>query len=203
MDCDFFLLLTFLMRTEGNEKEMHIRCLGSREILKLNREISKNILGMIEFGSSYIPLVDIGVAFGVEPIRVDDSKCILIVGHNYKSQKLHTGIIIQDCKEIEKLAAGIYKLGKGLNASVNMSFVLEMYNGNNVDEILVESHILLSLIKEPNTEINLEYSSLQFGNSYNFMNYLEAMDLPQRQIIFEELANKPELCDKESNLIFL
>jgi chemotaxis signal transduction protein len=204
MEFDFYLLITFLLQIENERTQAHIRCLGSREILKLNRESRKHILGMIEFESSYIPVVDLGAAFGIESIKIDTSKCILIVEHNYKSQKLYTGIIIQDLGEIEKLAAGILKIGTGLGASANMHFVLEMYNSHNdTHEILVESHKILSLLEESKTEMPWEYLNLQLRNSHDFINELETMDLLERQVILEELANKPELWDKESNVMCL
>lgn len=167
-------------------------------------DVPKNILGMIEFEPSYIPVVDLSTAFGTKPINIDHSKCILIVEHEYKSLKLYTGIIIQDFEEIEKLAAGIFKPGIRFGASTNMNYVLKMCNNHNDEhEILVESHRILSLLKESETEIDREYSNLQFGRSYNFMNDLGAMDLPQRQLSFKELANRPELWSKEGDLMFL
>jgi chemotaxis signal transduction protein len=204
MDYDFFLLTTFLMKAEDNKKQMHIRCLGSREILKINKDIPKNILGIIEFESSYIPVVDLGAAFGIEPIKIDSSKCILIVEHNYKSYKLYTGVIIQDFAEIEKLATGVYEQGAGLGASANMHFILEMQNSyNDGHEILLESHKILSLLKGSKTDMSDEYSDLQLSNSYDFINELGTMDFFQRQLILEELTNKPELWDRESNVMCL
>ncbi len=202
MDYDFFLLTTFLLQTGNDKKQMQVRCLGSREILKANREVPKHISGTIEFEFSCIPVVDIGSAFGIEPIKFDNSTCILIVEHNYKSQKLYTGIIIQSFEEIEKLAAGIFELGTGLGTSTNMHFVLEMQNSHNDGhEILVESHKMLLLLEEPTMQISREYSSFQFNDPYDFINELQTMDYLQRQFILEELEKNFELWDPESNVM--
>ena len=203
MDYDFFLLTTFLLKTANDNKQIQVRCLGSREILKSDIYLPRYISGMIEFESSCIPVVDLACAFGVEPLKFDNSTCILIIEHNYKSQKLHTGIIIQSFEEIEKLGAGILELGTGLGVSPNMHFVLEMQNSyNDGHEILVESHKILSLIEEPVVQqASSESSSFSLGNSYDFMNELETMDFLQRQSVLEELEKNSELWDSESNVM--
>ena len=202
MDYDFFLFTTFLLQTVNDKKQMQVCCLGSREILKTDRDVPKHISGMIEFEYSYIPVVDIASAFGVEPIKFDNSTCILIVEHNYKSQKLYTGIIIPSFEEIEKLAAEILEPGTGLGASANMHFVLEMQNSHNdKHEILVESHKMLSLIEEPIEQTFPERLDFQHSDSYDFMNKLETMDFLQRQFMLEELEKNSELWDSESNVM--
>ena len=202
MNYDFFLLTTFLLQPANDKKQMHVRCLGSREILKADRDIPKHILGMVEFESSCIPVIDLASAFGVEPIKFNNSTCILIVEHNYKFHKLYTGIIIQSFEEIEKLAAGIFELGIGLGTSANMHFVLEMKNSHNGrHEILAESHKILSLIEEPIAQTSPEYSSFQLSDPQDFMNELETMDFLQRQSVLEELEKNSELWDSESNVM--
>ena len=203
MDYDFFLFTTFLLQTAKDNKQLQVRCLGSREILKADIYLPRYISGMIEFESSCIPVVDLAYAFGNEPTEIDNSTCILIIEHNYKLQKLHTGIIIQSFEEIEKLAAGIFELGTGLGASANMHFVLEMQNNHNEGhELLVESHKILSLIEEPVVQqASSESSSFSLGNSYDFMNELETMDFLQRQSVLEELEKNSELWDSESNVM--
>lgn len=141
MNYNFFLLTTFLLQSGDNKRHAKVRCLGSREIFKFDEKLPVHIAGMIEFDSSYIPVVDLGAAFGIEPIKISDSACILIMEHNYQCQKFYTGVIIQDSEEIMKLAAGIYEFGTGLGASPNMHFVLEMQNNQDaVYQILTESH---------------------------------------------------------------
>jgi chemotaxis signal transduction protein len=204
MKLNFFLHTTFLLKIEDGKQRIQIRCLGCREILKPASNVPKHILGTVEFGTAYIPVVDLGAAFGIEPLMIDNTKCILIVEHKYESFKLHTGIIIQNFEEIMKLAAGIFELGAGLGASPNMHFVLEMQNNcNDGHEVLIESHKILSLLEESNTKISGAYSSRQLSGSQNFMNELETMDFLQRQVVLEELANKSELWDKESNVMCL
>ena len=202
MDYDFFLLTTFLLKTANDNKQIQVRCLGSREILKADIEIPRHILGIVKFESSCIPVVDLACAFGIEPMKFDNSTCILVIEHNYKSQTLHTGIIIQSFEEIEKLAAGVLELGTGLGASPNMHFVLEMQTSyNDGHEILVESHKALSLIEKPIVQTSLECSSFQLGDSYDFINQLETMDFLQRHSILEDLEKNSELWDSESNLM--
>ncbi|MFA5238764.1 MAG: chemotaxis protein CheW [Phycisphaerae bacterium] len=204
MDYNFFLLTTFFLQTEDGKTQSRICCLGSREILKINGDIPRHILGVIEFESSHIPVVDLAASFGVEPISIDSSRCVLIVEQNYKSGKLYTGIILRDIEEIGKLAAGIFEVGTELYAGVNLHFVIGRQNSdNNERELLVESHKILSLLEESKTEIPHEHSRLQLGSSYNFMNALGTMDFLQRQVLLEELANEPELWDRDSKVMCL
>ncbi|MDD5328270.1 MAG: chemotaxis protein CheW [Phycisphaerae bacterium] len=204
MDYNFFLLTTFLLQTENSKTQSRIRCLGSREILKVDREIPKHILGVIEFESAHIPVVDLAASFGVEPISIDNSRCVLIIEQDYQSGKLYTGIILRDIEEIGKLAAGIFEVGTELYAGVNLHFVIGRQNSdNNERELLVESHKILSLLEESKTEMPHEHSRLQLGSSYNFMNALGTMDFLQRQVLLEELANEPELWDRDSKVMCL
>jgi chemotaxis signal transduction protein len=203
MEFDFYLLTTFLLERQGNE-QIHIRCLGSREILKLDRDAPRYVLGTIEFESSHIPVVDPGAASGSEPIRIDHSTCILIVEHNYDSRRLYTGVLVQGFEEIEKLAAGIYKLGSQLDASENVRIVLEMHSSNDIrNQILLESHRMLSLLDEPGAENILKGSGPRSGKLFNRIDKLKILDLPKRHIVLEELASRPELWDEGRNVMVL
>jgi chemotaxis signal transduction protein len=205
MDHDFFLLTTFVLKTEDRQAEVNVRCLGSREIVKVHGNIPRHILGVIEFAACYIPVVDLCAAFGIEPTMLDSSKCILIVEHEHQSQKLCTGILIQDFEEITKLAAGTYKLGAGLGASVNMHFVLEMQNNRNNDghQILVESHEILASAERQNTVGVVEYSDHETDFSRSLNTDLEKMDFAERQFILDELVKESDLWDQESMVMCL
>jgi chemotaxis signal transduction protein len=203
MKFDFCLLTTFLLgRQDGIQTQ--IRCLGSREILKIDSDTPRYILGTIEFKSSHIPVVDPGAASGSEPVEIDHSTCILVIKHNYVSRRLHTGIVIQGFEEVEKLAAGIYKTGWELEATENVRFVLEMHNGRELgNEILTDSHRVLSLLDEPEAQKITKQPSGRPGKLFNLIEKLRSLDYSHRHLVLEELASRPELWDKERNVMVL
>jgi hypothetical protein len=204
MDYDFFLLTTFLLQTEDDTGRMKISCLGSREIMQADIEMPKYISGVIEFDSSYIPVIDLGTAFGTEPTTIDNSTCILIVEQNYQSRRLYTGVLIRDFEEIMKLAAGFSGLGAEADSSRSVHFVLEMQNiYSQRHKFFVESHRLLSSTEEFNTNIPQEYFRFQSHDTYDFINELGTMSLVERQLVLEELAKKPELWNKQGNIMCL
>jgi chemotaxis signal transduction protein len=167
-------------------------------------DVASHILGTVEFESSEIPVVDPGAASGMEPVRVDHSTCILIVEQDYRSQQLFTGIIIKDFDDIERIAAGISKLGRDPNASENARFALALCDArNHGSEILIESHRILGLIEETADEFPSESSGPTFGGLRNLIEAFRAMDLANRLIVLEELAARPELWDKERDVMVL
>lgn len=203
MDFDFCLLTTFLLgKQDGFQTQ--IRCLGSRELLSVDSDTPRYILGMIAFDSSHIPVVDPGAASESDPIEIDLSTCILIINHTYASRRLYTGIVIRGFEDVEKMAAGIYQTGSELDISENMRFIFEMRNGRELgNEILVESHQALSLIDEPEAEKNAVQSKTRPGKLFNLIEKLRSLDFSHRHQILEELASRPELWDKERNVMVL
>jgi chemotaxis signal transduction protein len=139
-------LTTFVLKVGETEPDVH--CLGSRDIMELDG-VPQYILGITEFDSEYIPVVDLAIKFGFNPTRLENLSCILIVEHVYEFRKLYTGIIIEDFQEIMELAAGIVKVRAGFGASINLNFILKMYNNAGYGyDILAENHKSLSLLEK-------------------------------------------------------
>jgi chemotaxis signal transduction protein len=143
----YYWLTTFLFTHETNAQKLNLRCLGCRELIKLDYKKPTHIRGVIEFNGLYIPVIDPGILLLGRPSEFNNLSCILIVPHRWEYQHYDTGIVIEDIDEIIKLASSQPDIDPPGKISVNMRFVLDLRNSPGAESWLYENHRMLDICR--------------------------------------------------------
>jgi hypothetical protein len=139
----FSWFTTFLIAYETDERKLNLRCLGCRELIKLDFKKPSHVRGVIEFNGLYIPVIDPAILLLNRPTPLNNLSCILITPHRWGPQQFYTAIVIEDIDEIMEFATSQPGIGPLRDISVNMRFVLDMHKNSGMESWLYENHQLL------------------------------------------------------------
>jgi hypothetical protein len=129
---------------------LNLRCLGCRELIKLDYKKPTHIRGVIEFNGLYIPVIDPGILLLGSPSIFSNLSCILIIPHHWQQHQYYTGIIIEDIDEIVELAYSVANVEPLRDLSVNIRFVLDMRKSPGAESWLYENHRMLDICRNEN-----------------------------------------------------
>ena len=144
---NYFWFTTFLLAHETKSRKLNLRCLGCRELIKLDYKKPTHIRGVIEFNGLYIPVIDPGILLLGRPSAFNNLSCILIVPHRWENQQYYTGIVIEDIDEIMEFASSEPDIEPPRDISVNIRFVLDMRKSPGAESWLYENHRMLELCR--------------------------------------------------------
>ncbi|MGD0076995.1 MAG: hypothetical protein ABSB91_00050 [Sedimentisphaerales bacterium] len=134
---------TFLIAYQADERKLNLRCLGCRELIKLDFKKPSHIRGVIEFNGLYVPVIDPAILLLNRPTPLNNLSCILITPHRWEHQQFYTGIVIEDIDEIMEFATSEPGIGPLRDISVNIRFVLDMRKNAGMESWLYENHQIL------------------------------------------------------------
>jgi chemotaxis signal transduction protein len=138
---------TFLLVYGTDAQKMNLRCLGCRELIKLDYKKPTHIRGVIEFNGLYIPVIDPGILLLGRPSVFSNLSCILIVLHRWQHQQYYTGVVIEDIDEIMEFASNEPGIEPLRDISVNIRFVLDMSKSPGAESWLYENHQILEFCR--------------------------------------------------------
>jgi chemotaxis signal transduction protein len=138
---------TFLLAPETSAKRLDQRCLGCRELIKLDYKKPTHIRGVIEFNGLYIPVIDPGILLLGRPSVFSNLSCILIVPHRWENQQYYTGVVIEDIDEIMEFASSEPDIEPLRDISVNIRFVLDMGKSPGAESWLYENYRMLEICR--------------------------------------------------------
>lgn len=138
---------TFLLAPETSEQKFNLRCLGCRELIKLDYQKPTHIRGVIGFNNSYIPVIDPGILLLGRPSAFSNLSCILIVPHRWEHQQFYTGIVIEDIDEIMEFASSEPGIDPMRDISVNIRFVLDLRKSPGAESWLYENYQMLVICR--------------------------------------------------------
>jgi len=116
-----------------------VRYIGYREILIPEYKKSAYIRCVLEFECEYIPVIDPHFWFYGSATEITSSACILVVQHTCQYQKLRTGILMPQVREVINLNSANQKQKVNLLSS-NMQFVLKLPKKTHLNRLLNYSH---------------------------------------------------------------
>jgi hypothetical protein len=148
----YYWFTTFLLAHETRTRKLNLRCLGCRELIKLDYEKPTHIRGVIEFNGSYIPVVDPGILLLGRPSVFSNLSCILIVPHRWENQQYYTGVVIEDIDEIMEFASSEPGVEPLRDISVNIRFVFDMRKSPGAESWLYENHRMLDICRNENQQ---------------------------------------------------
>jgi hypothetical protein len=134
---------TFLITYETDEHRLNLRCLGCRELIKLDYKTPSHIRGVIEYNGLYVPVIDPAILLLNRPTPLNNLSCILIAPHRWEHQQFYTAILIEDIDEIMEFATSQPGIGPLRDISINMRFVLDMRKNTGMESWLYENHQIL------------------------------------------------------------
>jgi len=137
----------FLLAHEIKARKLNLRCLGCRELVKLDYKKPTHIKGVIEFNDLYIPVIDPGILLLGRPSAFNNLSCILIVPHRWENQQYYTGIVIENIDEIMEFASSEPGVEPLRDVSVNIRFVLDMSKSPGAESWLYENHRMLDICR--------------------------------------------------------
>ena len=138
---------TFLLAHETRTRKLNLRCLGCRELIKLDYKKPTHIRGVIEFNGLYIPVIDPGILLLGRPSAFSNLSCILIVPHRWENQQYYTGVVIEDIDGIMEFATSESDIESPRDISVNIRFVLDMRKSPGAESWLYENHQMLEICR--------------------------------------------------------
>ena len=138
---------TFLLAPETGARKLNLRCLGCRELIKLDYKKPTHIRGVIEYNGLYIPVIDPGILLLGRPSEFSNLSCILIVPHRWEHQQLYTGIVIEDIDEIMEFASSEPGVDPLRDITVNIRFVLDLRKSPGAQSWLYENHRMLEICR--------------------------------------------------------
>lgn len=147
---------TFLIAYETDERKLNLRCLGCRELVKLDFKRPSHIRGVIEFNGLYVPVIDPAILLLNRPTPLNNLSCILIIPHRWGTQQFYTAIVIEDIDEIMEFATSQPGIGPLRETSVNMRFVLDMHKNSGMDSWLYENHQILEACRRNSQPVDDE-----------------------------------------------
>jgi hypothetical protein len=143
---------TFLIAYEIDERRLNLRCLGCRELIKLDYKKPSHIRGIIEYNGLYVPVIDPAILLLKRPTPLNNLSCILIAPHRWGSQQFYTGIVIEDIDEIMEFATSDPGIGPLRDISVNIRFVLDLRKSPGAESWLYENHRMLDICRNENQQ---------------------------------------------------
>ena len=138
---------TFLIAYEIEAKQLNLRCLGCRELVKLEYKKPTHITGIIEFNGLYIPVIDPGILLLDRPTSLNNMSCILIAPHRWQHQQYYTGIAIENIDEIMEFASCHPDKEPLRDLSINMRFVRDIRKSPGAESWLYENLIMLDMCR--------------------------------------------------------
>lgn len=133
----------FLLVPETNAPKLNLRCVGCRELIKLDYKKPTHIRGVIEYNGLYIPVIDPGILLLGRPSEFNNLSCILIIPHRWEYQQFYTGIVMENIDEITELAACQPNANPIRNISINIRFILDLRKSPGSESWLYENHRML------------------------------------------------------------
>lgn len=138
---------TFLLAHETSARKLNLRCLGCRELIKLDYKKPTHIRGIIEFNGLYIPVIDPGILLFGRPSAFSNLSCIMIIPHSWRHQQYYTGIIIEDIDEIMEFASSEPNTEPSRDISANIRFVFDLRKSPGAESWLYENHRMLDICR--------------------------------------------------------
>ena len=146
----YYWFTTFLLAHETRAQKLNLRCLGCRELIKLDYKKPTHIRGVIEFDGLYIPVIDPGILLLGRPSAFNNLSCILIVSHRWENQQYYTGIVIEDIDEIMEFASSGPGIEPPRDIGVNIRFVLDVRKSPGAESWLYENYRMLEICRNEN-----------------------------------------------------
>ncbi|MFN8389443.1 MAG: chemotaxis protein CheW [Bdellovibrionota bacterium] len=102
------------------------------------------IKGVINLRGKIIPVFDLRLKFGIEPIPYDEKTCIIVVNVNKGEQKLAIGVIVDTVLEVVNLAAEEIEPAPNYGSQLDSQFIVGMGKKDGHLNILVDIQKILT-----------------------------------------------------------
>jgi chemotaxis signal transduction protein len=89
---------------EKRRDGLEITIVGCTELVPIFDAPTKCIRGVIYLYRQPIPVIDLGIKFGLGATRISGSACIILVKHKRKGRRYKVGIIVDDISDVFTLA---------------------------------------------------------------------------------------------------
>lgn len=131
--------LTFYLAKE----EYAVEILKVQEIIQMQKvttvpRVPGFVRGIINLRGKVIPVVELRIKFGMEPVDDTDKTAIVVFAIDNGSTKVTTGIIIDDVKEVADLAAGTIEPAPHFSHSVDTDFIMGISKSTESVRILLD-----------------------------------------------------------------
>jgi chemotaxis signal transduction protein len=137
----------FLLAPETNAQKLNLRCMGCRELIKLDCKRPSHIRGVIEYNGLYMPVIDPSILLLGRPSKFNTLSCILVVPHRWEYQQFYTGIVMENIDEITELASCEPNANQVRNISINVRFALDLRKSPGAEAWLYENHQMLDICR--------------------------------------------------------
>jgi chemotaxis signal transduction protein len=143
---------TFLLAYGTDTRKLSLRCLGCRELIKLDYKKPTHIRGVVEFNGLYVPVIDPSILLLGRPTSFSNLSRMLIFPHHWEHQQFYTGIIIEDIDEIMEYASSEPDIELLKDISVNIRFVLDVRKSPGAESWLYKNHQMLGVCRRENQQ---------------------------------------------------
>lgn len=100
--------------------------------------------GVINLRGKIIPVIDLRLKFGIEPIPYDDKTCIIVINMVENDTKLAVGLIVDTVLEVIDFAHSEIEPAPRYGATVNSRFIIGMGKRDNLLNILIDIEHVVS-----------------------------------------------------------
>jgi purine-binding chemotaxis protein CheW len=106
--------------------------------------VPRSIRGVINLRGSVVPVVDLAVKFGLEPMPVTKRTCVLIVEASMGGERMVMGVLADSVKEVLELAAADIQPPPTFGIEVKVEFITGMARENKGFVLLLDLDRVIS-----------------------------------------------------------
>jgi purine-binding chemotaxis protein CheW len=100
--------------------------------------------GVINLRGKVIPVVDLRIKFGMEPIEYNERTCIIVVEISGEARTIHMGIVVDSVSEVLNIKAADIEETPNFGTQLNTEYILGMAKSSGGIKILLDIDRVLS-----------------------------------------------------------
>jgi purine-binding chemotaxis protein CheW len=100
--------------------------------------------GVINLRGKVIPVVDLRIKFGMEPIEYNERTCIIVVEISGETRTIHMGIVVDSVSEVLNIKAADIEETPNFGTQLNTEYILGMAKSSGGIKILLDIDRVLS-----------------------------------------------------------
>lgn len=135
------------------EEEYAVEILKVQEIIQMQSvtkvpKVPGFVRGIINLRGKVIPIVELRVKFGMEPVEDTDKTAIVVIKINNGESEITMGIIIDDVKEVKDLEAYNIEASPSFGTEIDTEFIMGICKSDinvsillDIDKILTDGEV--------------------------------------------------------------
>jgi len=100
--------------------------------------------GVINLRGKVIPVVDLRIKFGMDPIEYNERTCIIVVEISGEARTIHMGIVVDSVSEVLNIKAADIEETPNFGTQLNTEYILGMAKSSGGIKILLDINRVLS-----------------------------------------------------------